>query len=80
MTINHLTIEQLNKHFPNNFELAQKAIAAAHIMMRGNEEVSAPHLLDGMARHPDRYDLDELEEQYRRDDEEEEGRQHDAER
>lgn len=62
MTIGHLTIENLSKLFHNNFELALKAIKIAQLMIRSGQEVTPRKLLDELARHPEHFDVEKMEE------------------
>lgn len=74
MTIGCLTIESLSKLFNNNFELANHAIQAAQILIKAGKEVNPANLLDEMAKHPDRFDIEKMKEIFENEmDEEEEG-------
>jgi hypothetical protein len=58
--LNQLTIETLSHHFKNNFEMTNYIIEVAQRLINSGKDVAPRALLEEIARHPDKYDLEKL--------------------
>ena len=61
MQKDRLTNEALKKHFRNNFELANYVINVARYFIKSGHEMPLDDLLREIEKHPNRYNVEELE-------------------